>query len=125
MKPFEFLPIIFEKKKIPSDEDIEKYCSQYLLNLNLSCDRQFVGIAHEISKYKISNRMWFDCLYYAIPKGKRYIPYTATKAKKDQEVLYLMEYFGCSQQTAKEYSFLIDEDEMKEIKNYFEKRGLK
>jgi hypothetical protein len=67
--------------------------------------------------------MYYDFLYEALPKGKRYIQYNAGKAKKDQDVSYLMTYFGTSQQTAKEYSDIISDSEMKEIRDYYEKRG--
>lgn len=125
MKPFDFLNVFFEKKTIPTPEEIHKDCNQYIINMTLSCDKLFAGIAHEMSKLKISNKMYFDCLYHGLPKGKRFIKYNASKAKKDQDISYLMDYYNCSQQVAKEYSHLIDESEMKQIREFYEKRGLK
>lgn len=125
VKPFDFLNIFFEKKEIPEDAVINNLCEQWILNMTLSCDRQFAEIAHEMSKIKITNKMYFDCMYYGIPEGKRYIKYNAKKATRDKEIQYLMEYYNCSQQVAKEYQAIIDETEIKEIKEYFEKRGMK
>jgi hypothetical protein len=123
MKPFDFLNIFFEKKKHPTIDEINKDCNQYILNMTLSCEKGFTVLAHELTKIKISNKMYYDFLYEALPKGKRYIQYNAGKAKKDQDVSYLMTYFGTSQQTAKEYSDIISDSEMKEIRDYYEKRG--
>lgn len=125
MTPFDFLNILFEKKQIPSDEDIEKYCNQYVINMTLSCDKQFTEIAHEMSKLKLTNKMYFECLYYGLPKGKRFIKYNASKAKKEQDIQYLMQYYSCSQQTAKEYIQVISDKDMKNVREYFENRGPK
>lgn len=123
MKPFDFLNIFFEKKAIPSREEIDKDCNQYILNKTFSCDQNLVSLAHEMSKIKVTNKMYFDCMYYGLPRMKKFIKYNAGKAEKIQNIQYLMEYYGCSEQVAKEYSFLISDDEMKQIKDAYEKRG--
>lgn len=122
---FDVMNVIFEKKAIPTNEEIDKHCNQYMMNMLLSCDQQFTEIAHVMSIMKISNKEYFDCLYYGLPKGKRYIPYNAKKTKKDQEVLYVMDYFKCSQQVAKDYLNVLDENELKTIITFYEKRGIK
>jgi hypothetical protein len=121
---FDIVTIILEKKAYPSDEDIQKHCNQYMCNQMLSCDVQLAEIAHEMGKLKITNKMYFDCLYNGIPKVKKYIKWNATKAKKEQHILYLMEWFRCSQTTAKSYVQLIEKSEMDTIVEYFEKRGV-
>ena len=123
-KFFDFLNIFFEKKEIPTQEEIDKHCNQYMLNQTLSCDMQLAELAHEMSKLKISNKEYFDCLYYGLPKGKRYIKYNASKTKQDENIQNIMTYYNCSQQTAKEYSHLIDDKEMKYINDLYEYRGI-
>jgi len=125
IKPFDFLNIFFEKKKIPADEVIMKSCDQWILNMTLSCSKNFTEIAHEMSKLKINNKMYFDFMYFGIPAGKRFIKYNASKSKQDKHIKYLMEYYHCSQQIAKDYAALIDESEMKNIVAYFENIGTK
>jgi hypothetical protein len=120
---FDIVSIILEKKPIPSNEVIQKHCNTFMISQMLSCDIQFTGIAHEMAKLKISNKMYFDCLYYGIPKCKKYIKWNATKAKKEQNIQYLMDYFGCSQLTAKAYEQLIDAKELNDIREFFENRG--
>lgn len=125
MNPFDFLNIFFEKKKYPSNEEIEKDLNQYILNMTFSCDQQLATLAHELTKLKLTNKMYFDLLYYSMPKCKKFIKYNASKPKKLQDIQYLMEYYKCSQQTAKEYHDIISEDDMKLIRDVYEKRGLK
>lgn len=122
-KPFDFLNVVFEKKTYPSEEEIDKFCNQWLLNATFSCDASLVELAHEMSKLRISNKEYFDCLYFGLPNKKRYIQYNAKKSKTEENIKYIMDYYGCSQQTAKDYAVLIDEEEMKKIKDFFEKRG--
>lgn len=121
---FDMVSVILEKKPKPTDEEIKKHCNQYMINMMLSCDAQLAGIAHEMSKLNINNNMYFDCLYNGIPKCKKYIKWNATKAKKEQDILYLMEHFSCTQSLAKQYVKLIEKDEMDEIRDYFTKRGV-
>ena len=122
---FDIVNIILEKKPIPSIEDINKHCNQYMICQMLSNDIQFTGIAMEMSKLKISNKMFFDCLYNGIPKCKKYIQWNCSKQKKETDIMYLMEYYSCSQTTAKQYISIIDEKELTYIRDYFIKRGTK
>jgi hypothetical protein len=121
---FDLINIILEKKPYPSDEDIKKHCNPYMLNLTFSNDQQLAGIAHEMSKYRISNKMYFDCMYHGIPKCKKFIKFNSTKAKKEQDIVYMMEHFGVSLSIAKDYIKLIDETELQEIRDFYEKRGV-
>lgn len=122
---FDIANVIMEKKPIPSLEDIEKFTNQYMINIYFSLDPQFIAIAQEMNTLKITNKMYFDCLYYGIPKCKKYIKWNSEKEKKAETELYIMEYFGCSQSTAKDYLILLDEKELKYITDYFLKRGIK
>jgi hypothetical protein len=122
---FDMANIIMEKKPIPSLEDIEKFCTPYMLNLYFSLDPQFIAIAQEMNTLKLTNKMYFDCLYYGIPKCKKYIKWDSKKQAKATHELYIMEYFGCSQSTAKDYLILLDEKELKYIVDFFINRGTK
>jgi cytochrome c553 len=70
--------------------------------------------------------MNFDCYYFGVPQSKgKFIKYLATKVKAEQDIKYLTDYYQCTQQTAKEYLKLISEEDMKQIREYFENRGVK
>lgn len=124
-KFFDLLNVFFEKKDIPTDEEIQKHCNQFMLNLTLSCDPQMAEIAHEMCKIKISNKEYFDCLYYGLPKGKRYIPYNAQKAKKEEDVQYIAKYYKCNNDVARTYRNLIDDAEAKRITELYTKQGVR
>lgn len=123
--PFDFLNIFFEKKHYPSEESIDKYCNQWILNLTFSCDKDLVFLSHLMSKLKLSNKEYFDCLYYGLPKTKRFIQFNAKKIKEDEEnIKILMNYYNCSMEVAKEYLNLIDKDELKRLKEFYNKKGI-
>ena len=120
---FDIITCMFEKH-YPSIEDINKHTNIYMINMVLSCDEHFVKLANEMSKLKLTNKQYFDIMYYGLPKGKRYIKYIASKTKKLEDEKYLQEWFGVSQDIARGYVELIDPKEMKEITEYYEHRGI-
>lgn len=121
---FDIANCIFEKN-YPSLDDINKHTNTWMLNMFLSCDPQMAEIAHELSKLKISNKQYFDILYYGLPKGKRYIPYNAQKAKKEEDVEYIAKYYKCNHENARVYRNLMDDDEAKRIREIYTKQGAK
>lgn len=123
LSPFDISKNILQKQPKLSDEVIESDLNVWMTNLILSSDQNLCMIANELNKNGFTKKMVYDCLYYGIPKTSKFIPYNAKKEKAEKEVQYLMEYFQCSQQTAKQYSVLISEEEKAEIVEYFEKRG--
>lgn len=116
---------ILKKTNIPSDEEIQKHCSQWMINMQISCCEPLTQLAHELSKLKLTNKEYFDFCYHGIPKMNIFIKYNATKAKKDQEVKWVSEYFGCNIENAKQYMQLLSEDEKKDIFEYYTNRGMK
>ena len=122
---FDISNIILKKLPIPSDEEIDKHSGPWMLNMQYSCHEQLVSLAHELSKLKLSNKEYFDFCYYGIPKMNVFIRYTATKAKKDQEIKWISEYFGVSIEHAKQYMQLLPEEEKNNIYEGFINRGIK
>lgn len=119
---FDIVNAILEKKQV-SREDIQAQCNQYMVGSMLSCDASFAEIAHELAKLKLTNKMYYDCLYHGLPKIKKFIKWNASKAKKEQNIMYLMDYFKCSQNTAKEYESLIEPKELEQIVEHYKTRG--
>lgn len=122
---FDYIAELTEKKKIEGiyEETFNKEYSQFMVNRVFSCDQQLLFLANELNKQGFTNKMHHDFLYHVIPKGKRWIKYSAKKAKVEKELEYIMKYFGCNIQIAKSYYKLLSKDELKEIKDFFEKRG--
>jgi hypothetical protein len=115
---------ILKKTPIPTDAEINKHCSVWMINMQMSCCEQLTQLAHELSKVKLTNKDYFDFCYYGIPKMNVFIKYTAQKAKKDQEVKWIAEHFGCNIEHAKQYMQLLQEKEKEEIFEGFTNRGI-
>jgi len=125
-KLFDYLKRLTNKTPIDeSQEEFEKGYSQYMINRFFSCDKNLVILAKEMNRSGITNQMHFDFMDVAIPKSKKFIKYNLKKAKKDQDLQYLCEFYKINMDRAREYMRLISEDEMKEVRAFFEKRGKK
>ena len=127
LSPFDTMNLCFTKTKYFSDEDFQGY-TQWIMNKILSNDQTLCYLACELSK-NISDRMHYDVLYYGLAtvnnKGKgKFIPWLCAKPKKEQEILYLMEYYNCNQTDAKMYREIISEEEMKKIVDFNVNRGV-
>jgi hypothetical protein len=122
--PFDIMKNILKKQPLMSDEDI-KGC-QWMLNKCFSCDPLYAYIADNLNVEGMTDRMVYECYYYGIPKTpSKYITYLAKKPAEEKENKYFMEYFGCSQETAKQYMKMISKDEKTYIIKFFEQRGLR
>lgn len=123
---FQYIDAICQKKVIDEpEEDFEREYSQFMINKFFSCDRQLAPLANLLNDRSVTNRMHFDFYFNLIPKGKRWIKYNAKKQKADKEIKYVMEFYKCGLQAAKKYHQLISKEDMKLIKDFFEKRGKK
>jgi hypothetical protein len=121
---FDIINCLFEKNR-PTNEEIEKHTTQWMVANLLSCDLALVPVAEIITKSKMSNYECFEFLWHILPKQKKFIKYNATKAKEDQDVQYIINFYKCSQKDARSYRELISKDEMKKITEFFENRGKK
>ena len=64
----------------------------------------------------------YDFYYYAVPQSSKWLKYPKKEAEI-KKVKYLMEYYSVSERTAKDYLQILPNEDVKEITNYFEKRG--
>lgn len=102
-------------KQRPTDEEIDSFTNQWMINLLMSSDLSLAPLAFEMSKMKVTNRQYYEVLDRFIPKCKKYIRWNATKAKKEEETLILMQHFGCCLQNARQHAIIMDEAELKGI----------
>lgn len=124
ISPFDIMKNILKKEPLIVDDDIVG--SKWMLNKIFSCDQSYAQLSSNLNTDSFTDKMVYDCYYYGLPKTpNRYIKYLAKKPEEEKETRYFMEYFGCSQETAKQYRKLCSKDESKYIKDYFEKRGIK
>jgi len=123
---FDYVKRLTNKSPIDETKDIfEKSYSPYMINRFFSCEKSFLMLVKEMNQDGITKEMHFDFLDTVIPKSNRFIRYNLKKAKIDKEIEYISKFYECSIQHAKQYHKLISKEDMKTIKNYFEKRGKK
>lgn len=122
---FDIANIITKKLPRPSDEDIQKYCVIWMLNNYFSCSEHFAPLVAELSTLKLSNLEYFDILYYGIPKTNIFIRYAAQKAKADKLFKDISTHYGVSLEVAKQYAKLMSKEELDQIEEVYEEKGLK
>lgn len=123
---FTYIKRLTNKQPIDeSKEEFEKGYSKYMINRFFSCEKSFVMLAKEMNRDGITNEMHFDFMDTIIPKSNKFIRYNLKKSKVDKEIKYIADFYQCSLQHAKQYRKLISKEDMKKIKDFFEKRGKK
>lgn len=115
-------------KKTPLAEDpaqFEKDFSPFIINRFMSCEMSFAIVANEVNRGGFTKLMVRDLYFHGLPKSNRFIKYNAKKEKAEKVLKYIMEWYGCGLQIAKDYAALLTEAEIQEIVDYNEKRGAK
>jgi hypothetical protein len=123
--PFDISKNILKKETKLSSEVIDKDGNPWMLNRIMSNDEKYCILATELNHVGYTNKMVYDFYYHGLVKTNKYIPYNSKKATVDTEIKYLMDYYKCSQATAKQYLVLISKEEKQMIVDFFEKRGSK
>lgn len=124
---FEYSNSILKKTSIvESPEEFEKFYSPFIMNRLFSCDMQTILLANEMNmNYGYTKKMHFDFMMTTVRKTNKFIKYEAKKEKKDKELQYIMEFYGCNSEVAKQYHGLISEADLDKIVEYYENRGVK
>ena len=116
----EALSGIFMKGKyeVPADY------SQFAINQYLSKYKQYIKIVAQLQLLKLPNKAHFKFLQKNVGYGfPNKVDIDKTKIKIDPIVEYLMRYYECSRRDAKDYLLFIDEDEINEIREFYEFEG--
>lgn len=115
--PFVYMNYI-SNKKYP--DSLDGYNS-FLTNLGFSQRQDTVVFANEMNKYSdLGDKEQFDFYYYCLPK-KNYFAKWAKKMKTEDTQM-IMEYFKVSYKVAKQYEKILKEDQLTQIKKWFETR---
>lgn len=122
---FDIANIITKKLPYPSEEDIQKFTVQWMLNNYFSCSQQLAPLAAQLSSLKLSNKEYFDMLYYGVPKINTFIKYSAQKAKADTQIKNLCTYYMISPEIAKQYLPLLSAAELARIDELYEEKPMK
>jgi hypothetical protein len=123
MSPFDFVDIILNKKK---NVELEfKDYAPYLINRSLSYHLDCVGYANLMNMYPgIDKDMQYHYLLNSIRQMKRkFQPWQ--KSKKEENIECVKEYFGYSDNKAKEALRILTDEQIAEIKIKTDKGGVK
>lgn len=125
MNPFEYLTAINDTKKdIMVDDIAEKGYNAFMVNRGLSYFNDTVLMANEMNQHAhLDNRLQFDFLINIVRKKKRFSKWAKAQSSSDVEVL--KEYYGYSNEKARQVYDLITLDQMEELKKKVYKGGRK
>ena len=110
--------INYEKKNSmdTDDEMWEKKYPPYVVNRCLAPFTDTIMLVNEMNKlHHLDKKLQFDFLLNSIRPRKRYTPWM--KAKKVKDLEYVKEYYGYSNEKAKQALRLLSESELNYIKS--------
>jgi len=125
MNPFEYVNAInYTKKNIMVDDIAEKSYNPFMVNRSLSYFNDTVAMANEMNlNHSIDNRLQFDFLINIVRKRKRFSKWT--KLVKESDVEVVKEYYGYSNQKARQALTLLSPEQIKILEKKVNKGGRK
>ena len=116
MNPFEFVnDINHDKSNIMVDDITEKAYNAFMVNRSLSYFNDTVLFANEMNlNAHLDNRLQFDFLINIVRKKKRFSKWA--KAQKSSDVEVVKEYYGYSNQKARQVLDLLTSDQIDDLK---------
>ena len=124
MTPFDFITAINDSKKnLFEDPQAIKDYSSFMVNRGLSYFPDTVLYANEMNQYASISPDWqFSFLIYSVPKRKRFSKWSK-KDKEPESITLVKEYFGYSDEKAKDAVSVLSDDQLKIIKEILQKGG--
>jgi len=125
MNPFEYLTAINDSKKdIMIDDIAEKGYNAFMVNRGLSYFQDTILFANEMNRNAhLDNRLQFDFLINIIRKRKRFSKWI--KPDLDSDIEVVKQYYGYSNEKAKQVLSLLSPGQIKTIKEKVSKGGRK
>mgnify|MGYP005722109303 CR=1 FL=1 len=125
MNPFKFTDAInYTKEDIMIDDITEKAYNPFLINRSLSYFPDTVLAANEMNRnHHIDNRLQFDFFINIIRKRKRFSKWFKPEEISDLEIV--KEYYGYSNEKARQILTLLSTEQMNELKTKVAKGGRK
>ena len=125
MNPFDYLNSINDTKKdIMVDDIAEKGYNSFMVNRGLSYFQDTVLFANEMNRYNhVDNRLAYDFFINIIRKRKRFSKWMKPETVSDVEVV--KEYYGYSNEKARQALTLLTSEQINELKKKVYKGGRK
>ena len=123
MNPFDFLNAINQtKQNIMVDDLTEKAYNGFMVNRGLSYFPDTVLLANEMNtRHHVDSRLQFDFLINIVRKRKRFSKWA--KAQSESDIEAVKEYYGYSNEKARQALTLLSPDQITIIKNKVSKGG--
>ena len=116
MNPFEYLNAInYTKQNIMIDDLAEKEYNAFMINRGLSYFNDTVLMANEMNQHAhLDNRLQFDFFINIVRKKKRFSKWNKPETLSDVEVV--KEYYGYSNEKARQVLTLLTSENIDELK---------
>lgn len=123
MNPFEFVNAICDSKENLIVDDIsEKSYNPFMINRSLSYHFDTVLLANEMNQRAfLDKKLQFDFLINTVRKKKRFAKWKKPEASDDLDVV--KEYYGYSNEKARQVLPLLNGDQMGQLKQRIFKGG--
>ena len=125
MNPFDYVNAInYTKKDIMETPEDESAYNPFMVNRSLSYFSDTVGIANEMNRYHhLEKRLQFSFLINIIRKRKRFSKWVKPELENDVDVV--KEYYGYSNEKARQVISLLSPHQLEVIKGKVNKGGRK
>ncbi len=125
MNPFEYCnDINYGKSNIMVDDIAEKSYNSFMVNRQLSYFNDTVLIANEMNlNAHLDNRLQFDFLINIVRKKRRFSKWA--KAQKNDDVEVIKEYYGYSNEKARQVLSLLSSERINDLKKKVYRGGKK
>jgi hypothetical protein len=123
MNPFEYLNSInYSKENIMVDDIAEKAYNPFMTNRSLSYFQDTVFFANEMNRYHhLDKKLQFSFLINIIRKRKRFSKWI--KPELDSDVDVVKEYYGYSNEKARQALTLLSPSQIEELRKKVSKGG--
>ena len=123
MNPFEYLNSInYSKEDIMVDDIAEKAYNPFMTNRSLSYFQDTVFFANEMNRYHhLDKKLQFSFLINIIRKRKRFSKWI--KPELDSDVDVVKEYYGYSNEKARQALALLSPSQIEELRKKVSKGG--
>jgi hypothetical protein len=123
MNPFEYLNSInYSKEDIMVDDIAEKAYNPFMTNRSLSYFQDTVFFANEMNRYHhLDKKLQFSFLINIIRKRKRFSKWI--KPELDSDVDVVKEYYGYSNEKARQALTLLSPSQIEELRKKVSKGG--
>lgn len=124
MSPFDYVDLIFRKKKEEEGLQFNDY-APFIINRSLSYHIDCIPYVQEMNMYSnIDKDMQYQYLLNSIrPMKRKFVPWQ--KAHVDKDIECIKQYFGYSNQKARDALLILTDEQIAEIKKRTDKGGVK